>query len=301
MDSKSTIISKLVVDEWRHCLICMVMLFSCQMGGMAQSKSTQTLNAKEVGSKYLALGFGLNRSYFRDFATSPLIYSGYPLHISLSYIELDKQRESAVSLSYSFGQYKTDFNNHASESMVNTVSFNYLELFQLENLSTAKFNLKVGGQFNATANHRENAALFNNDEGVDLISTLFASAKGTLDLSREEEKSKKFLFINYTLKKRVRRLSYNLNVGVVNSSYRNGFAYLSPSAPLNEDDFFADYELHIFKGFRLNSTLDYTIYLQNKNAVQFSYVWDAYRTGGHHDNFEMAAHILKVSLLFGLK
>ncbi|HKL39286.1 MAG TPA: hypothetical protein VJ894_01340, partial [Cryomorphaceae bacterium] len=159
----------------------------------------------------------------------------------------------------------------------------------------------VGGQFNATANHRENAALFNNDEGVDLISTLFASAKGTLDLSRKEEKSKKFLFVNYTLKKRVRQLSYHLNVGVVNSSYRNGFAYISPAAPLNEDDFFADYEFRVFKGFRLNSSLDYTIYLQNKNAVQFSYVWDAYRTGGHHDNFEMAAHILKVTLLFGLK
>jgi len=28
------------------------------------------------------------------------------------------------------------------------------------------------------------------------------------------------------------------------------------------------------------------------NAIQLSYMWDAYSTGGHHDNFEMAAHIL---------
>jgi hypothetical protein len=60
-------------------------------------------------------------------------------------------------------------------------------------------------------------------------------------------------------------------------------------------------ELQIFKGFRLNSALDYTIFLRNKNAVQLSYLWDAYRTGGHHDNFEMAAHTLNFSLLFGLK
>jgi hypothetical protein len=70
---------------------------------------------------------------------------------------------------------------------------------------------------------------------------------------------------------------------------------------LNNDDFFAGYELQIFEGFRLNSALDYTVHLHNKNAVQFSYIWDAYHTGGHHDNFEMAAHILKISLLYGLK
>jgi hypothetical protein len=61
------------------------------------------------------------------------------------------------------------------------------------------------------------------------------------------------------------------------------------------------FTLQIFKGFRLNSALDYTIFLRNKNAVQLSYLWDAYRTGGHHDNFEMAAHTLNFSLLFGLK
>ena len=285
--------------KWIWYFVYGVILIILPLTINAQNQIAEFHGEKQKSTRpaYLSLSIGINRSHFRDFATSPLIYTGTPLYIALSHIEYDAQRESAVLLSYSFGHYKTDFNNHTSESMVNTVSFNYLEMFQLHNLSAAKFNLKIGGQLNAIANHRENAALFNNSKGVDFISTLFASAKGTLDLSRKEEKSKKFLFIKYKLKKRVRHLSYNLNVGVVNSSYRNGFAYTSPSAPLNEDDFFEDYNLRVFKGFRLNSSLDYTIYLQNKNAVQFSYIWDATRTGGHFDNFELAAHILKFSLL----
>lgn len=250
---------------------------------------------------YLNIALGLNISNFRDFATSPLIYSGKPIYTALSHVDMDEKRESHFTFSYSIGKYKSNFNRHASESTVNTFSFNYLELFQLKKLSSSKLNLKIGGQLNTTVNHRENTELFNNSEAVEIITTLFGSAKATMDLSRLEDKNKKILFIKYKASKRKRTLSYTFNVGVVNSSYRNGFAYTSPSAPLNDDDFFAGYKWQLFKGFRLNSALDYTVYLHNKNAIQFSYIWDAYRTGGAHDHFEMATHIFKLSLLFGLK
>ncbi len=250
---------------------------------------------------YLDISFGFNYSSFRDFGTSPLTYSGRPIYISLSHIDMDERRASAITGSYSFGTYKNTFNELPSVSKVNTISLNYLELFQLKHWSSQKFNLKVGGQFNSTMNLRNNEALFNNSEGVDLISTLFGTVKATIDLSRKEEVEKKFIFIRYKAKKQVRNLSFTMNIGLINSSYRNGFAYTSSSVPINNDDFFADYELNVFTGFRLNSALDYTIFLHNKNAIQFSYLWDAYRTGGHHDNFQMATHTLKCSLLFGLR
>lgn len=278
--------------------IFLILIHFCSINAFSQSGATEKKVSRPA---YLNIAVGLNVSNFRDFATSPLIYSGKPLYTALSHIDMDEKRESHFTLSYSFGKYKSNFNQHASESKVNTFSFNYLELFQLKKLSSSKLNIKIGGQLNATFNHRENTELFNNKEAVDIITTLFGSAKATLDLSRTEEKNKKFLFIKYKANKRKRTLSYTLNVGVVNSSFRNGFAYTSPSAPLNVDDFFAGYELLLFKGFRLNSALDYTVFLHNKNAIQFSYIWDAYRTGGHHDNFEMAAHIFKLSLLFSLK
>lgn len=278
--------------------IFFILIHFYSINAFSQSGTTEKKVSRPA---YLNIAVGLNSSNFRDFATSPLIYSGKPLYTALSHIDMDEKRESHFTLFYSFGKYKSNFNQHASESKVNTFSFNYLELFQLKKLSSSKLNIKIGGQLNSTFNHRENIELFNNSEAADIITTLFGTAKATIDLSRFEDKNKKFLFNKYKASKRMRTLSYTLNVGLVNSSFRNGFAYTSPSAPLNEDDFFAGYELQFFKGFRLNTALDYTVFLHNKNAIQFSYIWDAYRTGWHHDNFEMAAHIFKLSLLFGLK
>lgn len=278
--------------------IFLILIHFYSINAVSQSGATEKKVSRPA---YLNIAVGMNISNFRDFATSPLIYSGKPIYTALSHIDMNEKRESHFTLSYSFGKYKSNFNQHASESKVNTFSFNYLELFRLKKLSSSKLNIKIGGQLNATVNHRENTELFNNREAVDIITTLFGSAKATIDLSRTEGKTKKFLFINYNVNKRVRALSYTVNIGILNSSYRNGFAYTSPSAPLNEDDFFEGYEMQIFKGFRLNSALNYTLFLHNKNAIQFSYIWDAYSTGGHHNNLEMAAHILKISLLFGLK
>lgn len=276
--------------------IFLLVFLLCTTSAFSQHGTTDPVEKthKERRPAYLNITLGLNVSNFRDFATSPLIYSGTPVFTALSHIDFDEERASHFTLSYSFGKYASNVNQNASESKVNIFSFTYLELFQLKRMSTSKLNIKVGGQLNSTLNHRENSELFNNSEGVDIVSTLFGSAKATLDFSRSVAGNKKD-------ENRERTLSYTLNIGIVNSSYRNGFAYTSPSAPLNRDDFFAGYEFKVFKGFRLNSALDYTFFLHNKNAVQVSYIWDAYRTGGHHDNFEMAAHILKFSLLFGLK
>lgn len=267
----------------------------------SQVETESVIKKENKRPAYLDISFGLSFSSFRDFATSPLNYSGRPLYISLSHVDMDEKRASEITGSYSFGTYKNTFNNQTSESNVNTISLNYLELFQIKKWSRQKLNLKMGGQFNSTINLRNNEAFFNNSEGVDIISTLFGSVRTTIDLSRKEEADKKFIFIQYKAKKQVRNLSFTMNIGLINSSYRNGFAYTSSSAPINEDDFFADYELNVFTGFRLNSALDYTVFLHNKNAIQFSYLWDAYRTGGHHDNFQMATHTLKCSLLFGLR
>jgi hypothetical protein len=268
---------------------------------LSQVETESVIKKENKRPAYLDVSFGLSFSSFRDFATSPLIYSGRPIYTSLSHIDMDEKRTSAITGSYSLGMFKNTFNNQTLESIVNTISLNYLEQFQIKKWSHQKLNLKIGGQFNSTVNLRNNEAFFNNSEGVDIISTLFGSVRTTIDLSRKEEVDKKFIFIGYKARKQVRNLSLTMNIGLINSSYRNGFAYTSSSVPINEDDFFEDYEFSVFTGFRLNSALDYTIFLHNKNAIQLSYLWDAYRTGGHHDNFQMATHTLKCSLLFGLR
>lgn len=247
---------------------------------------------------HIGITAGIGFSSFRDFATSPLIYKGFPIYISLSRIKSDQKRGAEIGLSYSFGNYKNNFNNHSATSRVNTVSLFYSQLYQLNKFSSEKLNVKIGGLFNTTVNFRNNEVLRNNASGIEIFPTLFGSIKIKKDISRKETKDKKFFFIKYKLKQRTRNLAYRLNIGLINNSYRNGYVYSGQSSVLNEPRIFDGYQFKAFSGFRMSSSLDYTISLKNKNKIQISYLWDAYKTGGNLDKFEMAHHTFKLTLLF---
>ncbi len=251
---------------WR----CLLLLFS--MAGTTEMLSAQQGNseAKEPKSAFIALSAGVNFSNFRDFATSPLTYTGRPFYVSVAHVELSDKRESDFTFAYSSGNYRNSYNEQFTVSKVNTFTLGYSELFEAKRFSGTPFNIKYGAQLNATLNHRMNESLFNNSEGIDLIANLMGTLKASLDVSRKAAETKRFLFFEYEANPRQRYLSYTLNVGLVNASYRNGFAYTSLAAPLNSDDFFEGYEFSIFSGMRLRSSLDYTVFLQNNNAIRFS-------------------------------
>lgn len=268
-----------------------------QAGNRAFFENTDEVTSRPV---YLGVAIGSQYAGFRDFATSPLNYSGNITHVSLSHIDVDRARESSLRLSYSFGQTTSDFNNHKSSSTIKIIALNYLELFEIPVIRSDRINLKMGGQFNALVNIRNNEKLFNNSKGIEGIANLFASIKGSLDLSRRRDKTISFLFTKWKLRKQKRLLSFNLNVGVVNSAFRNGFVYTGHAAILNKDEFFSGYHFRVFAGYRLNSRLDYTIHLSSKNALQLSYLWEVYNTG-HLTEFEMYRHTLKLSFLYNIK
>lgn len=268
--------------------------------GFAQG-ADKVLSKKEIRKSrpsYIRLSFGFNASSFRDFATSPLVYSGTATYSEFSKLRLDQERETDFGLSFSTGNFSNSFNDHVSASAVKMLTGHYSQLFKFKKLSKGKYNVKVGGALNITGNLRTNPSLQNNALGLEIIPTLFGSIKVTKDISLKKEKNKRFLFIRYKVKPKVRHLSFNLNVGLMNSSYRNGFVYSGQSAVLNDTRAFDDYSFNMFSGFRINSALDYTITLANKNKIQFSYLWQAYNTGESLDEIEVANHIFKLSFLF---
>mgnify|MGYP001456661922 CR=1 FL=1 len=278
--------------------ISLLLLFP--IGVFAQTKEI-ALSKKEIRKErptYIGITFGLNSSKYRDFATSPLFYSGTPKSWGLSRHRLDDKKETHIGLSYASGTYTNSFNSHIAPSSVKILSVYYSQLYQLNKFSSEKLNVKVGGLFNTTANLRINPSLQNNAGGIEVIPTLLGSIKLTKDISRKEAKNKKFIFIKYKLKKRTRNLAFNLNVGLLNSSLRNGYAYTGQSSILNTPKLFDRYEFKMFSGFRMSSAFDYTISLNNKNKIQLSYLWDAYKTGGDLDQFNMISHTFKITLLF---
>ena len=280
--------------------ITIILLLLVPLVSFSQKESS-ALSIKEQRKErpaYIGITSGLSFSNFRDFATSPLTYNGSPLYLSLSHIKVDKNRESEFEFSYAFGIYTKIFNFQFNASQVKTTSLYYSQLYRLNKLSSEQFNVKIGGQFNISRNIRVNESLWNNSVGAEVFPNLSGSIKIIKDISRKEDKDKRFLFLKYTLNQRTRNLAFRLNIGLINSSYRNGFAYTRQTIDLNGLNLYEGYQFKIFSGFRMSSSLDYTISLKNKNAFQLSYFWDAYKTGGNLDKFEMASHIFKFTFLF---
>jgi len=285
-----------------------VLILFCSLGVFAQDTVitqdnpplTQLEPAEKVplSNTYMEIGLGLGSGKFRDFATSPLFYSGVQGGLNIA-VKLDKStHETYFGLSYSVGKVSNITGSSYTSSLVNALGLYYQRLMVLRNLSTSKWTYFAGGQFNVTGTYRYNPSLQNNSTGMEMINSLFVSGKVARDVSRTIKKDKKLLFIKYHLKPRVRNLSFQLNVGVMNNNLRNGYAYIDQSSVVNNPKVFGGYEYHWFKGFRMSSSFDYTIYLFNRNAVQVSYLWDAFHTGGEANRYEMGFHTIRFSILF---
>lgn len=253
---------------------------------------------RKLRPTYLNIGIGNNSSKFRDFATSPLFYNGSAIQILISRLKKDNLRESELGLTYDFGNYSTTFNENTTVSAVKRVELFYSRLYRVNQLSSNRYNTKIGFQVNGTGNLRINEGLLNNAFGLETFANLIGSIKFTKDISRKQPKEKKIGFIKYKLIEKKSDIAFRLNVGLINSSFRNGYIYNGQSGIINKADNFENYQFKIFSGFRMGSRLDYTRYLKNKNAIQLSYIWDAYKTGGELDKFEMAHHTLRFTLLF---
>jgi hypothetical protein len=249
-------------------------------------ENTDRLN-KNAKPAFLEFSIGLSSASFTDFATSPIKYSGYPLDVMLAHTEINTKRTSRFGLNYIFGNFFNDFNSQNSKSQFKSITMSYSELFRVGFLSANKLNTKIGGHLNTTANLRQNERLFNSSKGIEVIGTLFGSINTTLNMSKT-----KFL---------KRELFFNADIGLINSSYRNGYAYVGQGALLNNDDFFDGYQFSLFSGARFSTQLGFTGYLKNSNAIQVSYLWDAYRTTRDANNFQMAYHTIRLICFLNLK
>lgn len=254
---------------------------------------------KDIPS-YIDISFGLKRSEFRDFATSPLFYQGNPFSLGIGYLDLDLTRESGFNGFYSKGTYSNSYNNTYSESSTSHFSGTYRELFKLKKLSTSNFHLKIGSQINGVVVVRENEDLRNNRTGFDVLSNLSLSTTGTFDISRNKQKDFHFLFIKSKLEPRKRYISIGMDYGLIKLNYRNGFIYTRHSPILNDDAATEGYEIQFMKGAMINGMMDYSVFLKNGNALRLRYLWNYMRTDTDQDYFEMANHGLILSMLFNL-
>lgn len=284
----------------KYFILFSMLLFST-FTAYAQADSTASpsiMDAPQSRPAFLLISTGFNIVNMRDFATSPLIYKGVLTYMEVSGLRIDTHREINWGLAYTFGNTTKSYNNHIAWSKVKTATLYYSRLYALPKYSGEHLNVKIGGLVNATGIFRINESLQNNAVGYELFPTLLGSIQITKDVSRRKSKERSFLFIKKVLAPRTRDLAFRLNVGIVNSSLRNGYAYSGQASVVNNSPAFDDYHYQLFSGFRMSSALNYTIALRNKNRLRMSYLWDAYTSKGTIDAFEMAHHTFAFTIEF---
>jgi hypothetical protein len=270
----------------------------------AQEKNKERERALPISPKkvFLQLQTGLGGTNVRDFATSPLIFSGPALELSFAKRSQKNLREIHQGVEASFGMLTTQEGNHSSNTQFLRFGLYYTYLHRIEKWSSEKSKWSLGGSMRVTSHTRYNSSLMNNGVGFELIPTVFGSAQWSYDISRRKEIKKKLWFVPIHLKKRKRTLNIRGHIGLINSYFRNGYVYAGQSFLLNSGQSLLDhYEFHIFSGFRFRSEVEYLTYLSNNNAIGFSYSWDAYKTGPTHDILESAHHIFALSFHFNTK
>ncbi len=299
--------------SWFKCIVLVVFFIAVPSGVEAQNDDHPAVQAEKIkpeNDKFFMSSIGANLTTFRDFATSPLFYTGPGISLGLGQLWLADDRETT---------WMTDLNLAATRSQPPESSYfptNSRAWFangriythhlrRIEKFSIGQTQFMAGGAFVADFNGRLNEGLGNAAGGIEALVNLMAVAKLHRDVSRKEAKTLNFWLFKPTYKPAKRSLDFRLNVGMVNLNYRPGYAFLNDTeldgvSEPGLDWLLSDYAWKL-NGWRLGTCLDYTVFKNAYHALRLSYQWDAVHAPGRFEAFQMAAHTLRFTLLFNTK
>lgn len=274
-------------------LILLLLLATISLSAHSQNRDEKPYLGN---SKYLEISAGTGLVEVRDFATSPLFYTGLGNRLAVSLSRLRTTKDISTGFSVSNGNLTSDYNDHTAQTAVTTISLHHARLYQIFRNGPERWNLKAGGEANLTTNLRINPSLLNSAVGIEAFPIIFGSFKATRDISRQRAKRGR--------EPKKKSLSLKINASIFGTSFRNGYSYLGIGQILDKqgiDGVFDEYRAKAFGVNALTTNLDYTIWLKNKNGWRFSYAWEAYKTRNDFADFEMASHTIRVAILFNTK
>jgi hypothetical protein len=228
----------------------------------------ESIYGQQSTASYQTLTMGYNSPVYRDFATSPLFYSGTGISLQTSWLKKSHKRERALDLNFNYSSMSADVPQSSylqSSSFASFIQVNlrYLQLWDFKRFSNEKNNFKIGGNVLNTLNIRPNSGLFNNALGFENITNVMASVQFTGDISRKNERKIKLGMIKTVLKPKKRECRFQLNAGLLNLNSRPGYAF-SYADELNgletEAWILSDYRLSA-NGWRFNTELEFIKYL----------------------------------------
>ena len=265
---------------------------------LAQERAKEAIeeeNGEETIVKYRELGaIGLGTTAFRDFATSPLIYRGLAASISGAKVKWKGQKEIRFATDVLLGYTNIVVGEQISSSILFGADLNYSRLYPLKSLSKKGWDYKVGGAVSVLVTNRVNTSLRNNLIGFDVFPTVFGSFKITKSFTRNP-------FLRRKRAAKRQQLSYQMDLGLLNTNLRNGYAYTTHAPFYNSVDVLSSYNFNWFSGFRMRTRIDYILYSNStSNAIKISYKWDGTRTGTDPDRYALTNGILQFAFIHRL-
>ena len=287
----------------------LLIILSCLSFCLAIGQNSETnneINLLGVKQRFYAPALGYSQISFRDFATSPLIYSGVGTSAQLGWTKWKGRTERKLEVSLIVGFTKAlvpesnTFQTNTSARIFNgNIYYDYL--VQMPKFSKGKYTVKVGGAFQTTGNFRTNKSLNNNSVGIEAFSNFMFSLYGSKDISRLTEKNKRFLFIKRNLKPCSRSISFQLNTGILNFNYRPGYAYNGMSeldgSKTNPLTYLLDKYQWSLNGIRIGTRIEFTKKRASGNMQKWAYLWDFVSAPGMFESFQMGSHRIQYSIM----
>jgi hypothetical protein len=291
-------------------LVLSVTILSLPNGYSQEQVESVSTQVEPVTNYYVQFTGGLNFALYRDYATSPLFYRGYGIHLLSARLKRSDIRERSFEVDFGFNSLsahipESNYIQPYAGSTMFQLNIRYLRLWKLNSLSNPKNNVKIGGNVYVTQNFRNNPSLQNNSLGLENISNLMVSGQITRDISRKEARKLNLWLIKPTLKPVKRDLRFQFNAGILNFNYRPGYAYsyneeIKGTEGSLMSEVFSGYKWSL-NGWRFNTELEYITYLPNGNARSWSYIWEAANAPGRHESFQMASHQIRYTYYFQTK
>ena len=272
---------------------------------------TPASDSTNASAYYRRLAIGLTNATYRDFATSPLFYSGSGILLQTSWFKQSNSKERDLQFGLVLNNMsaripKSNYMQPETNAIFAQLNIRYNRLFRLNSISTDRVDYKLGGLAQTTQNLRANPSLFNNALGLENITNIMVSAQMTRDVSRNRNRTLNFRLFKINLRPVKRDLRFQLNYGLANFNYRPGYAYLyvpeiNGTETTNLQFFLSSYKWSGFDGQRVTTDLEYIIYMPNGNASSWSYTWDIASAPGNHELFQMASHQIRYRMYFHTK
>ncbi|MBK6949666.1 MAG: hypothetical protein IPH16_17710 [Haliscomenobacter sp.] len=245
---------------------------------------------------YLGLSGGMAYGLLRDAGVSPLIYSGPLLLGQAQFLRETPQWEWFIEGGVAAGTYEAA-RSFLVESEVISSFHGAGALRKVWQNDRGKIQLWAGPQYSGFTNYRITPAFRNNSTVLESLNSLMLGAKIQWKADKTFQPAK-FLIFRRRGGLRQFRASSQINLPLLHSAWRPGFAYLEDFT--NDSDWLGSENLLAFGGFRMQARTDLWYYMRNGNAWRLGYLWDVQQTPGEFNKLQTAQHLTYAGLMVKL-